>query len=92
MKILISERQFRVIQETQSENEIFVRKYYEKYKQLPRQSELAQLKTQKVGDIYPGHPRANSTISSWVKNFAPDFTSIANKFNDKKKLDKNVNG
>lgn len=79
MKILISERQFRVIQENKSENEIFVRKYYEKYKHIPRQSELAQLKTQKVGDVYPEHPRASSTISSWVKNFAPDFTTIANK-------------
>jgi predicted DNA-binding protein YlxM (UPF0122 family) len=79
MKIIITERQYRLIQENESENEILIRKYYEMYNQLPKYNELTQLKNKKVGDIYPEYSKPNSLLSSWIKNFAPDFNQIINK-------------
>lgn len=82
MKIIITESQYRLLIENESETEIFLKKYLEKYGNLPIYSELEQLRTIKVGDIYPEHSRANSPVSSWIKNYAPDFNQSILKISD----------
>lgn len=77
MKIIISERQYKLLRE--NENEIFVRKFFEKKGQLPQYNQLAQMKNNKVGDIYPEHSKAHLKISNFIKNEFPDFSKISNK-------------
>lgn len=94
MKFIISESQYgkllnKILNEEEnkeiSDTRMFIEKFYEKYNRLPRYSELEQMNNKFVKDIYPEHPRSNSKISNWIKNYAPDFkneiTKIANEKN-----------